>query len=203
MPKQPAWIARSNMIASLIRLKKICSLIGRDFNLALVKHLPLGQSLDWKDIFIKIIRTMIVMTQLMNESKIGSYIRNSKNILKMYAWMRRRKLKFTYVCDTNASADSKILTCGDIGKRSKGFLGVYPCITSKGLALIDLLIELLYASWAIGRIESQFRLASPIRHQRRLPKLRLTTSFWPSIWGWNAVENFNLVPNKCHKVFQK
>ena len=40
------------------------------------------------------------MTQLMNESKIGSYIRNSKNILKMYAWMWRRKLKFTYECDT-------------------------------------------------------------------------------------------------------
>ena len=46
----------------------------------------------------------------------------------------------------NASADSEILTCGDMGKRSKGFLGVYPCTTSKGLALTDLLIELLYAS---------------------------------------------------------
>ena len=37
-------------------------------------------------------------------------------------------------------------TCADMGKRSKGFLGVYPCTTSKGLALTDLLIELLYAS---------------------------------------------------------
>ena len=42
------------------------------------------------------------------------------------------------------------------GQRSKGFLGVYPCITSKGLAPIDLLTKLLYASWAVGRIESQF-----------------------------------------------
>ena len=47
-----------------------------------------------------------------------------------------------------------------MGKRSKG----YPCTTLKGLVPIDLLTELLYASWAIGRIESQFRLASPTRH---------------------------------------
>ena len=75
------------------------------------------------------------------------------------------------ICSANASTDSEILTCGDMGKRSKGFLGVYPCTTSKGLALTDLLIELLYASWATGRIESQFRLASPTRHRRRLPRL--------------------------------
>ena len=75
-----------------------------------------------------------------------------------------------------SSTNSKILTCGDMGKRSKGFLGVYLCTTSKELAPINLLTDLLYASWAVGRIESQFRLVSPTRHRRRLPRLRLTTS---------------------------
>ena len=54
-----------------------------------------------------------------------------------------------------------------MGKRSKGFLGVYPCTTSKGLVPIDLLTELLYASWAVGRIESQFQLCKS--HYRPYP----------------------------------
>ena len=39
----------------------------------------------------------------------------------------------------DALADLEILTCGNVGKKSKGFLGVYPCTTAKGLAPIDLL----------------------------------------------------------------
>ena len=130
----------------------------------------------------------------------------SVNFILRITWIfffLRISLCKSWIFHVNASADLEILTCGDMGKRSKGFLGVYPCTTSKGLASIDLLTKLLYASWAVGRIESQFRLASPIRHRRRLPRLRLTTSVWASIWGWNAVENFNLVPTKCHKVIQK
>ena len=75
------------------------------------------------------------------------------------------------LCRANTSADSEILTCGDMGKRSKGFLGVYPCTTLKGLAPIDPLTKQLYASWAIGRMESEFQLASPTRHRRRLLRL--------------------------------
>lgn len=51
----------------------------------------------------------------------------------------------------NSIVDLETLALDDIGRRSKGLLGLEPCKTSKGLMPIDLLTEFLCASyWTNG-----------------------------------------------------
>ena len=38
--------------------------------------------------------------------------------------------------------------------------------------------------------------------QRAWTKTLLTTSVWPSVWGWNAVENLSWHPNRAQIVLQ-
>ena len=42
-----------------------------------------------------------------------------------------------------------------------------------------------------------------MRQRRRFPNERLVTLVWPSVCGWNAVENLSVVPIKRQRVFQK
>ena len=61
----------SNIVANLRRQRKLRKLLRIDginsiFTIAQVQNLPCGQSLNGKDIFIKIAPTIIVMTKFMN-----------------------------------------------------------------------------------------------------------------------------------------
>jgi len=63
---------------------------------------------------------------------------------------------------------------------------------------IDLLHELLYANYAVGKMRSQFLKCSPTGHLKRFSMLLFTTLVWLSVWGWKTVENLSLVPILCH-----
>ena len=64
-------------LRSFVRIDGINSI----FTLALVEYFPLGQSLNWKDIFIKIIPTFVTMIDFIDRSKIWGNERNSKHII--------------------------------------------------------------------------------------------------------------------------
>ena len=87
--------------------------------------------------------------------------------------------------------------------RSTCKFGTRPVLIWKGEYPVTLCCDALYANSVRGRSSSQVAVCSWIRQRSRFPRERLVTSVWPSVWGWNAVENWSVVPIKRHRVREK
>jgi len=68
---------------------------------------------------------------------------------------------------------------------------------------VDLLTELLYANSTCAKARSHCLDFAPTMHRKRLPRLHLTTSIYPSVCGWYALLNYNRVSIFFHRVLQK
>ena len=69
------------------------------------------------------------------------------------------------------------------GRRSKGVRGLNPYTTPKGEWEVVECITLLYANSMWGRSSSHSLMFCTIIHLSICPKVLLTTSVWPSLWG--------------------
>ena len=117
-------------------------------------------------------------------------------------------LNFTSLCkdsikSTNSSPTTLLFSSPIISVNYDIPLGCILVTISKGVFLVLLFIELLYANSAYANTISQLLGLIPTKHLNKLPKLLFTTSVYPYICGWNVELNFNLVPIFLHKVFQK
>jgi len=90
-----------------------------------------------------------------------------------------------------------------IGKRSNGVLGLLPYTTWKGQRFVALLSAQLKANSVWQFNSSHLLMLFFTRTRSKVPKARLVTSIWPSIYGWHVVLNLRWVPSFLHNVSQK
>lgn len=118
------------------------------------------------------------------------------------------KCFWTWLCNvsmTPANSSTFLLLLFSI-LMSLGFATPLGCVLvtiSNGFFHVLWLTKLLYANSACGRTISQFPTLSPIKHLNKLPKILLTTSIWPSVYGWYVEMNFRSIFIFFHNVLQK
>ena len=108
-----------------------------------------------------------------------------------------------FKCLANSSALALLISSLSSFINSDVVLGLIPYIIWNGDLPVLLLTKLLYENFSYHKIISHPFGLSPTKHLKKFPKLRFTTSIYPSVCGWCDKLNFKSVFNFFHNVCEK